>query len=245
MKDNGVDATKLLNPRDDSLDAVRNVLRGVLAVGGAAAIIALKLSPLIVVFATLVLLGIAFWDQVNNGGFVELLVVDTIARTYNSDYKNRVAQHEAGHFLVGYLFGILPKAYTLSAWEAFSDSQKTNVQAGTKLCDEAVQQEVQSGKISGKTLDTVASLALAGIVAEYLTFGSASGGADDMSQLEELIRSLNFDQRRTNVLLRSAVLNTVGLLRRYSQQHSALASAMARGASVPECIAIIETSSPA
>ena len=32
----------------------------------------------------------------------------------------RLSQHEAGHFLVAYLMGVLPKAYTLSAWDAFS-----------------------------------------------------------------------------------------------------------------------------
>ncbi|CAK0835870.1 unnamed protein product [Prorocentrum cordatum] len=186
MKDNGVDPTKLLSPRDESLEAVRSAIRAALAVGGAAMILVLKLSPMVVVLATVLLLGAAIWDQVSNGGFLELLLVDSLARAVGTDYRDRVAQHEAGHFLVGYLFGVVPKAYTLSAWDAFSNCWAFNTQAGTQLCDRAVQQEVESGKISGKTLDIIVSLAVAGVVAEYLAFGTASGGADDMRELEQL-----------------------------------------------------------
>jgi membrane-associated protease RseP (regulator of RpoE activity) len=46
--------------------------------------------------------------------------VDSLGRLLNSQYRERVALHEAGHFLVAYLVGVLPRAYTLSAWDAFT-----------------------------------------------------------------------------------------------------------------------------
>ncbi|CAJ1405758.1 unnamed protein product, partial [Effrenium voratum] len=206
MKDNGVDATQFLNPQDSTLDFVKTVLAGVLALGGAAFILAAKPGPGFVVFATLVSLTILFFDQVLNKGFGELLLLDTLGRSVSADYGQRVACHEAGHFLVAYLLGVMPKAYTLSAWEAFSKYNSMSTQAGTVFLDEAIQREMQSGQVSGKTLDSFVGVALGGIAAEYVTYGQANGGMSDIIQLEALFDALKFDQNQTNVLLRSSVM---------------------------------------
>ena len=58
--------------------------------------------------------------QVYNGGAIDALLVDTAGRYLNSSYAKRVSHHEAGHFLVAYLIGLLPKRYTLSAADALS-----------------------------------------------------------------------------------------------------------------------------
>ena len=47
-------------------------------------------------------------------------------------------------------------------------------------------------------------------------------------------------QAKADAEVRWAVLNVVTLLRRHQRAHDALADAMARGASVAECIAVIE-----
>ncbi len=57
--------------------------------------------------------------QVANGGGLEALFVDTSARFINPTYGERVANHEAGHFLIAYLIGLLPRTYTLSSLDAF------------------------------------------------------------------------------------------------------------------------------
>lgn len=57
--------------------------------------------------------------QVANGGGGQGLLVDTLGRLINPSYKQRVALHEAGHMLVAYVVGILPRAYTLSSYDAF------------------------------------------------------------------------------------------------------------------------------
>ena len=50
---------------------------------------------------------------------MEALLLDAVAHTLNKDYGDRVCQHEAGHFLVAYLLGLLPKRYTLSSLDAW------------------------------------------------------------------------------------------------------------------------------
>jgi len=56
--------------------------------------------------------------QVGNNGGIEGLVVDTAGRYLNKTYAQRTALHEAGHFLIAYLVGLLPKVYTLSTLDA-------------------------------------------------------------------------------------------------------------------------------
>ena len=53
-----------------------------------------------------------------NNGSIEGLLVDTAGRYISRTYAQRVALHEAGHFLIAYLIGLLPKTYTLSALDA-------------------------------------------------------------------------------------------------------------------------------
>lgn len=56
--------------------------------------------------------------QVGNNGGIEGLVVDTAGRYISSTYARRISLHEAGHFLIAYLIGLLPRAYTLSTLDA-------------------------------------------------------------------------------------------------------------------------------
>lgn len=53
-------------------------------------------------------------------------------------------QHEAGHFLIAYLVGILPKGYTLSSLEALKKERSLNIQAGTAFVDFEFLEEVGS-----------------------------------------------------------------------------------------------------
>mmetsp|Transcript_9381 Transcript_9381/g.24268 ORF Transcript_9381/g.24268 Transcript_9381/m.24268 type:complete len:392 (+) Transcript_9381:42-1217(+) len=230
LAENGIEAAKLLSPQDTTLDGVRQGLSIALAVGGAALIILLRLT-----FMDLVLFILAgttgfLVDQLVNQGGLEFTILDTIGRAFNAEYRNRVAMHEAGHFLVAYLVGILPKAYTLSALDAVLRYKSPGVQAGCTFCDKAFQAEVATGTIKGKSLDRVVCVAVAGVAIEFLLFGQANGGITDIQQMEALFQSLRFDQRRTNAQLRWSVLNVVGLLRRYADVHKSLAEAMLRGA---------------
>ena len=57
--------------------------------------------------------------QVANGGGFEALLIDAAGRLISKEYAQRVSSHEAGHFLVAYLIGLLPKKYIISSVDAF------------------------------------------------------------------------------------------------------------------------------
>lgn len=60
------------------------------------------------------------------------------------------------------------------------------------------------------------------------------------SQLDVLLKSLGFTQKKTDSQVRWAVLNTVLILRRHEKARGKLAEAMSEGRSIGACIDIIE-----
>ncbi|KAG7968630.1 hypothetical protein I3843_08G165200 [Carya illinoinensis] len=139
--------------------------------------------------------------------------------------------HEAGHFLIAYLVGILPKGYTLTSLEALKKEGSLNVQAGTAFVDFEFVEE---------TLNRFSCIALAGVAAEYLLYGVAEGGLADINKLDMLLKSLAFTQKKADSQVRWSVLNTVLLLRRHELARAKLAEAMSMGKSVGTCIGIID-----
>lgn len=168
---NKIEPRQFLAPTDSTLGGVRTVLQGSLMAGVigayfAEAIAIDKLVQLAIVGAALLTA-----DQILNAGGVEALLLDTVARVISPTYKRRVALHEAGHFLIAYLIGILPKSYTLSSLDAFVSRRALNVQAGTTFCDSNFLKEVSSGKLSSSSLDKYTCVALAGVATEWIRFG--------------------------------------------------------------------------
>ena len=240
LKLNKVDAASFLSPRDATLEAVRSQAAAAATAGALAAVTLLHPSTAQLMGGGLTVLTLLMVDQVGNAGAGEALVLDTLGRATSAAYRARVARHEAGHFLVAWLVGILPRGYTLSAWDALQRQGALNVQAGTQFCDGAFQREVATGKLTSGSLDAFCCIALAGVASEVLAFGQAEGGLNDVQQLDGLLRALAFTQKRSDSQVRWAALATTTLLRRHAAAHSALEAAMLSGASVGACIAVLE-----
>ncbi|XP_029116252.1 uncharacterized protein [Elaeis guineensis] len=102
--------------------------------------------------------------------------------------------------------------------------------------------QVVTGKVTAKMLNRFSCIALAGVATEYLLFGYSEGGLSDIGQLDKLLKSLGFTQKKADSQVRWAVLNTILILRRHERARSQLAEAMSSGKSVGSCIDTIERS---
>ncbi|KAI4301856.1 hypothetical protein L6164_035094 [Bauhinia variegata] len=210
--------------------------------GGLAAWNAFGLTPQQILYISLGLLFLWTLDLVSFSGGIGSLALDTIGHSFSQKYHNRVIQHEAGHFLIAYPVGILPKGYSLSSLEALKKEGSLNVQAGTSFVDIEFLEEVSAGKLSATTLNRFSCIALAGVATEYLLYGFAEGGLDDIGKLDALLKSLGFTQKKADSQVRWSVLNVVLLLRRHGGARAKLAEAMSRGNSIGSCIEVIENS---
>lgn len=239
---NGIETVSLLSPVDATLGSIERNLQIAALSGGVAAWNVLNLNPQQILFISLGLLFLLTFDSVAfNGGF-GALILDTIGHTLSEKYHNRVTQHEAGHFLIAYLLGILPRGYTLTSLEALKKEGSLNVQAGTAFVDFEFLEEVNKGQVSATMLNRFSCIALAGVATEYLLFGCAEGGLTDINQLDFLLQSLGFTQKKADSQVRWAVLNTILILRRHENARAKLAEGMSEGRSVGFCIDIIEKS---
>ncbi|XAR52534.1 hypothetical protein NMG60_11020665 [Bertholletia excelsa] len=242
LKLNGIETSSFLSPVDATLGSIERNLQLAALAGGISAWNTFKFSLQEILFFSLGFLFLWTLDLVAFDGGVSSLVLDTIGHTLSQKYHNRVIQHEAGHFLIAYLLGILPKGYTLSSWEAFQKEGSLNVQAGTAFVDFEFLEEVNAGKVSSTMLNRFSCIALAGVATEYLLYGYAEGGLADVNKLDILLKSLGFTQKKADSQVRWAVLNTVLLLRRHEGARAELAEAMSEGRSVGFCIDVMENS---
>lgn len=142
LKLNGIEPVSLLSPVDATLGSIERNLQLASLVGGFAAWKVFEFNPQQVLFLSLGILFLWTLDLVSFNGGVGSLVLDTIGHTFSQKYHDRVIQHEAGHFLIAYLVGILPKGYTLSSLEALKKEGSLNVQAGTAFVDNEFLEEV-------------------------------------------------------------------------------------------------------
>ncbi|XP_043709909.1 uncharacterized protein LOC122658841 isoform X2 [Telopea speciosissima] len=211
LKLNGIVTQSILSPTDTTLGSIERALQLAAVSGGLSAWAAFGFTQQQILFLSL--------------GFLFLWSVDA---------------HEAGHFLIAYLLGVLPKGYSLSSLEALRKEGSLNVQAGTTFVDFEFLEEVNTGKVSAKMLNRFSCIALAGVATEYTLFGYSEGGLADIYQLDGLLKSLGFTQKKADSQVRWAVLNTILILRRHEKARSELAEAMSMGSSVGFCIQAIE-----
>ncbi|KAL1214878.1 hypothetical protein V5N11_010205 [Cardamine amara subsp. amara] len=242
LKLNGINAASLLSPTDTTLGSIERNLQIAAVSGGIASWKVFDLSSQQLLFLSIGCLFLWTLDLVSFNGGIGSLVLDTIGHTFSQRYHNRVVQHEAGHFLVAYLVGILPRGYTLSSLEALQKEGSLNIQAGSAFVDYEFLEEANSGKVTATMLNRFSCIALAGVATEYLLYGYAEGGLDDISKLDGLVKSLGFTQKKADSQVRWSVLNTILLLRRHELARSKLAQAMSKGESVGSCIQVIEDS---
>ncbi|KAL4579850.1 hypothetical protein LXL04_016018 [Taraxacum kok-saghyz] len=240
LKLNGIETASLLSPKDTTLGAIERNLQIAAFLGFISAWNVFDFGPEELVYISLPIFFLWTLDLVAFAGGLSSLVLDTIGHNISQKYHNRVIQHEAGHFLIAYLLGILPKGYTLSSLEAFQREGSLNVQAGTVFVDFEFTDQISAGRVTATMLNKFSCIALAGVATEYLLYGYAEGGLTDVNTLDGLLNSLGFTQKKADSQVRWAVLNTILILRRHERARINLANAMSAGKSVGSCIDVIE-----
>ncbi|KAF9681964.1 hypothetical protein SADUNF_Sadunf05G0058000 [Salix dunnii] len=146
------------------------------------------------------------------------------------DYQERIARHEAAHFLVGYLIGLPILNYSL-------DIGKEHV----NLIDERLEKLIYSGQLDAKELDRLAVVAMAGLAAEGLQYDKVVGQSADLFTLQRFINRSKpqVSKEQQQNLTRWAVLFSGSLIKNNKELHEALMTAMSNKATVISCVCII------
>ncbi|OKH35201.1 ATP-dependent Zn protease [Calothrix sp. HK-06] len=194
------------------------------------------LSPAVPAVATITILGIATLDSFALQGKGGNVFLDWIA-SFSPAHRERIAHHEAGHFLVATKLGIPVVSYTLSAWSALKQGQAGL--GGVSFNDANLESELGQRQISAQTLDRYCTVWMAGIAAETLVYNNALGGADDKTKLVALLKSLGFSESTFNQKQRFCMLQAKTLLQENWSAYEALVNAMKQRASVEECIKVM------
>eukprot|EP00877_Chromochloris_zofingiensis_P013381 jgi/Chrzof1/8297/Cz03g05090.t1 len=147
------------------------------------------------------------------------------------DYKKRVVEHEAAHFLVGYLMGVPITSYSLAIGQEHVEFAEAKIQARiiTKTLDDS-------------QIDALAAVSVAGIAGEGLKYDEIMGQTADLLDLQRILLRSNtkLSNAQQQNITRWAVWIAAQLLKRYKAEYEAVQNAIARGAPIAECIQAIE-----
>jgi hypothetical protein len=179
--------------------------------------------PIAIVFAIVVGATI---DNFVLKSTLAILILDTIAGTKPA-YRQRIIQHEAGHFLVAYLLDIPIMGYTLSAWE--SVRQGNAAQGGVIFAPPPT-------AISTQLLQQYCTVWMAGIAAEKLIYDNRSqGGSEDCQKLRGVLFIAGKQQQEIVHQENLAALQAKTLIQTNWEAYQALVIAMGNRAAVADC----------
>lgn len=183
--------------------------------------------PILIIFAIVV---IATIDGLLLNSIAATLLLDSIAGT-SPAYRQRIIQHEAGHFLAAYLLGIPIEGYTLSAWESLRQGQSS--QAGVICSSPTVD-------ISAQLLKDYCTVWMAGIAAEKLVYDSSEGGTEDIQKLRGVMSLAGKKQQEITTQENLAAMQAKTLLQTHWAAYQALVIAMGKRATVSDCCSQID-----
>ncbi|KAL7472109.1 hypothetical protein ACHAXS_012432 [Conticribra weissflogii] len=148
--------------------------------------------------------------------------------------RERICRHEAGHFLCGYLCGLPVKGYEVNADTGVACVEfHTDGNANSK------------GELSNDEIAALAVVAMSGSVAEIMAYGKATGGENDLLELQNCFRRSEefIGAAKQQDLTRWGALTSYNLIRNNLGRYEGLVEAFKEKRSLAECVAIIEGSS--
>ena len=187
--------------------------------------------PILTIFAIVVVTTV-------DGFFLQsaaaTILLDAIAST-NPAYRQRIIEHEAGHFLVAYLLDIPITGYTLSAWESFNQGQ--SAQGGVMFAP-------PPADISSQLLQKYCTVWMAGIAAEKSLYSKSQGGTEDLQKLRGVLFLSGKQQQEIVSQENLATLQAKVLIKDNLAAYQALVTAMSNRVSVGDCCHEIELNQP-
>lgn len=194
-----------------------------------------NIPPVVPAAVTFGILSLATVDTLSWNSKGVSLLLDLFA---SAEQRQRIIQHEAGHFLTAYFLGIPITGYTLTAWEVLQQGQLGR--GGVSVDTEVLTVKPLDLQKMRLTLDRFCTVWMAGIAAEKIAYGNAQGGAEDQEQLKQALIMVGLPETAYPLKERWAQLQATNLLTRHQQSYAALIEAMKQRASVEECYAVIQ-----
>lgn len=178
--------------------------------------------PILIIFAIVVITTI---DGLLLNSIAATLILDSIAGS-SATYRQRIIDHEAGHFLVAHLLGIPITGYSLSAWESFRQGQ--SAQGGVRFA-------APPTDISTQLLQHYCTVWMAGIAAEKIIYDRSQGGNEDLQKLRGILFISGKQQQEIVTCENLAKMQAKTLLQANWAAYQALVIAMGDRSTVSDC----------
>lgn len=194
-----------------------------------------NIPPVVPAAVTFGILSLATADTLSWNSRGVSLLLDLFA---SAQQRQRIINHEAGHFLTAYFLGIPIAGYTLTAWEVLKQGQLGR--GGVNFDTQTLTAEPFDLEKMRLTLDRFCTVWMAGVAAEKIVYGDAQGGAEDRQQLKQALTMAGLPEIGHAQKERWAQLQATNLLTRHQKSYAALVEAMKQRASVEECYKVIQ-----
>lgn len=152
------------------------------------------------------------------------------------DPNERICRHEAAHFLAGYLCG-LPVANYATAQDSDIPRVEFHYSSDPNAVATAASRELSMDEVNALTV-----VALAGAVAEAISYDKAKGGNADLIELQNVFRKSEqfLGAAKQQDMTRWGALTAYRLLSGNQAKLDKLATAFAQKRSIADCVAIVE-----
>ena len=161
----------------------------------------------------------------------------------NEDARKRYIRFQAGRFIVGYVLGLPISKYGRSGQSDFAEFFQLRPPVVDSDGEGEMKKFFSKSKFSQLDISPYSIVCLAGPVAECLEYEKASGfSPNDVNVLNSLLLAVEpvIAPERAQDHIKWSALQSYNILSKYKTELNDITEAFARGASLEECLSIME-----